>query len=179
MILKGVKMSRSNGNLDRSTRSIAGLQAKRKGDQFERILNIACRMSDINLIQIPMGAEVRKVNGEDVVKKKSSPFDFIATKMNLGTIFFDAKSRAKDSISYSDFWSSKSTKHQSLTLASLDDFGERAGFVVWFRASDKISFIPIEKIVTMEPRTSFGPCDGIDLGSPDNFLIDRLWNYIE
>lgn len=126
-----------------------------------------------------MGCVQVKKRGKYVLEKRTNPFDFIVTKDGEGSIFFDAKTRQGDSITYSDFWSSKSTKHQVLTLASLANFGERAGFMVWFRASDRICFIPATKIATMKARTSFGPDDGLPLGTFDNFEIERLWNDFE
>lgn len=137
---------------------------------------MACRMSRINLIQIPMGAEVRKIKGKNTIVKVPSPFDFIATKFEMGSVFFDAKTRNGDRIARSEFLTKKSTKRQLDTLRSLGEFGERTGFVVWFRASDQISFFSADMVERMKPRTSFCPGDGIELGTIENMRLDRLWS---
>jgi len=123
-----------------------------------------------------MGAEVRKIKGQNTMLKKASPFDFIATKRNEGSVFFDAKTRTADRIAYSDFWDKGSTQRQMRTLDALGQFGEKTGFLVWFQASNKISFIFAADAINMKARTSFGPNNGIELGTLENFCIERLWD---
>ena len=158
---------------------MGGRQAKAKGDLFERILEVNCRLRGFNLIKIYMGCERFGSGKKERLEKRKNPFDYIIQKRNDAPVFFDAKTRAGDSITYSEFWSSKSTKHQVLTMIGMSEFGAWAGFVVWFRKSDRICFIPIEKIANMKARTSLGPDDGIDLGNLDELKLENIWDAFE
>lgn len=154
---------------------LGGLTAKKMGAMFENTLGHSARLSDLNLIQIPQGAEYRKRRGRLCLTPVKSPFDFILQKKGSPNIFFDAKTRAGDSITYSDFFGSKSTKHQLETMVDATNFGTMSGFVVWFRASNRISFFSASKVATLAKRTSLGPNDGTDLGTLENIILGNLW----
>ena len=158
-----------------SDRRRGGLVAKRNGDFFERAIERVCRIQEINLIKIPMGAKIVKSKGQDTIKKVCSPFDYIMTPLSSGrSVFFDAKARLSDRISYSAFQSG-STKHQLKTLYNLYKYYEMAGFIIWFQEPNIISFFGAHIVMTMEPGDSLKFDSGLNLGSLEDFQIERLW----
>ena len=163
----------------RNSRYFAGRKAKQSGDQFENIIEINARIKGLNLIKIWMGCERFGKGDNEILKKRKNPFDYIIQKPNDVPVFFDAKTRSGKTITYSDFYSSKSTKHQVETMSGMADFGALTGFMVWFRELDRIYFIPIEKVENMKSRTSLGPDDGVDLGTLDDLKLDFIWDAFE
>jgi len=156
-------------------RRIAGKTAKREGDLFERILEQRALINCYNLIRIPDGCKTVRRGQKTVLKRVKSPFDFILQKPGGKNIFFDAKSKEGDKISYSNFFSNESTASQVLTLLESENFGQKSGFMVWFRGADKIVFILASDVATMKPRTSFSRYDGIKLGSLNNLDFEPLF----
>lgn len=160
-----------------NTRKAAGLKAKRSGDLFEKILETQFRPPNFNLIKIPMGAQVVKRHGIMSVIKKSAPFDFILQKIgNPQPVFFDAKSRKSNSLSYSSIWAHSSTARQARNLSRANHFGARAGFLVLFSEIDRIMFYEIEQVMSLKKNQSLKLSEGVNCGTLEKPRFDRLFN---
>lgn len=142
------------------------LQSKKVGNAFENILERHA---------INIGAKLTKMpNGCKWVMKRAIPvkteFDFILAYQG-SVLIFDAKTLKVGGFSHSTI-----TPHQMNALHEFECQGIHAGYVIWYRGSDQVSFVKASTLRALRPRCSLKPDDGLLLGSVRDFDLRTILN---
>ena len=120
------------------------------GDLFETVFLRTCRGNGVAITRIPDGC---KQVGKRIIRVKT-PWDW-ALSYNGRSAFIDTKTVDKVSFAYSSV-----TDHQVRALHTHEAAGAVAGYVIWFRPSDQVVFIPASRLLTSQGRTgSFSMSD--------------------
>lgn len=119
------------------TRIRAGIKAQGFGELFERIFKRLER-DHLTITRMPDGC--RHMRGNKIIRVKT-PFDWIVSYKDF-TGLFDTKTTETDSFAHSAIVS-----HQVLTLAKHHRNGTHAGYVLWFRKTDSVIFMPASQLL--------------------------------
>lgn len=114
------------------TNAIRGLKAKRQGQSFENIFEVACRNHGLAVTRIPDSC--RRVGANKLIQTKS-PFDFVISYAGRSAMI-DTKSCDGKAFPYS-----KIDPRQVLNLVDHEKEGTLSGYVVWLREIDAVVFI--------------------------------------
>ena len=147
---------------------LAHLQAKQAGNAFESIVTTHAIHIGAELTQMPSGC--RWVMNRAIPIK--TPFDFILAYRGE-VVLFDAKTTKQGGFVYS-----KITPHQLDSLFALECQGIRAGYLIWFRETDQISFVKASALKALKPRCSLKAEDGLIIGSRIDFDMRTIINAI-
>lgn len=147
-----------------------GLLAQRIGKTFEELLKMQCRRRGLGFKKIPSGCHYARIRGYLRLVPEKTPFDFIICK-NLRSATIDCKTFEHDKLRYSDC-----IPHQ---VAGLADMGEHipAGYVVWFRTTDRVVFFNHEKLQYLQARGSLEQSDGLYLGTGEDFDPEKILSF--
>jgi penicillin-binding protein-related factor A (putative recombinase) len=102
-----------------------------------------------------------------------TPFDFILTK-NGQAACIDCKT-----IDSGNFSHSMLTQHQVDSLVNIFDSKIPAGYLVWFRDVDIMSFFTAEKLYHLYRRESLKPGDGIMCGNSKEMSLMPILTLFE
>ncbi len=152
------------------TNHIRGKKAYKYGAGFEEAVKTILKSKGYILIKIPNGAKMvrAKMGGTFLVPIKS-PFDFLAVREGKA-ICFDCKTYQKNTIAHSDL-----KPHQVHSLYQIYAYGKLwAGYIVYFRPSDKIVAFSSKVLWALTPNNSLNESDGILLGSLGDFSLNEL-----
>lgn len=158
-----------------TNRKDGGASAKKFGDLFESRIEMAAKQSGLLLIKIPTGGRMIKRGGRLEFIRQASPFDFILQAPGRFPVYIDAKTRDQKKIPYSGWFSHKSTHEQVMRLNEAAKFGTPAGFLVWFRPIDRVTFIPAHIVSKLSSGESLGCSDGVNCGTFETPRIDRIF----
>jgi len=138
-----------------------GAKAKAQGAAFENLFAMACRLSGLRVVRLPMGARpVPSRFGPPKLVPVRTPFDYIISKPASRIAFIDAKSISGDRLVYSFL-----TPHQVDVLFDLESDGHKAGYVVHFKSTDQVVFYSAGLLKALQRRESYKPEDGVLLGN--------------
>lgn len=143
-------------------RRVAGLRAKRVGEDWERLLEGGAWRYGAKVIRIPSGCRWITAGRAKPVK---TPFDFCLIKGGK-SVYLDAKTTLGAAWSYSE-----NDPNQIHWLSQCSAGGCKAGYLISFRTLKMIVFFTVEQLSGLRPRTSLKPEDGIQLYS-DGYRID-------
>jgi Recombination protein U len=146
-----------------------GPKNRKSGADFERFLEMNCRMSQALFIKIPLGC--RRL-GRNRLIPIISPFDYILVKHGVSA-FIDCKTYDKESIAHSDL-----TTHQVNTLSQVQESGAIAGYLVWHRPINQVVFYEAKKLFELRPRQSLGIMEGKSIGPCEKINLDLLLNLV-
>jgi len=146
------------------------LSPNAEGAIFETRLKLQAMEERIAIVQMPTGSRsIGHVGKRPTLIPVKTPFDFTVIKHGE-TAFFDAKSTDEKRFAHS-----KITKHQVEKLAEIESQGVAAGYVIHFRQSGLIVFMPASRLKAVKPRESLGRDDGLPLGTIDEFKLSILF----
>lgn len=119
------------------SRRAAGAKAKGNGQLFELLLQVNCRRAGVACTRIPDGCESTGGRG---IRRVKTPWDFILSK-NGRAALIDTKTTAGKT-----FALSKIEAHQvdAMMLHAGQPSGLVAGYVIWFRSSLTVGFVPAQ-----------------------------------
>jgi len=120
------------------------------GKAFEFLIETILELKGFTVLRIPDGC--RQVSAFKIIRTKS-PFDFIAHKKGE-CIYFDAKTTEGKTFPYS-LVNHVQVKH----LASLQESGFRAGYIIEYRETAEIVFASAKKLLNLVPGKSLKPPD--------------------
>lgn len=149
----------------------SGHQARQWGQYFENIVQSHAARQNTTLIRIPDGCRVIRNGTFTKLMRVTTPFDFVLMSKN-NVVVFDAKT-----VDASSFPHSAITPHQlnSLIKCTRDAL---AGYLVWFREPDLVSFITAKRLAESRPRTSMIPDDGLVLGNCRTMDLTKLFKNV-
>lgn len=145
---------------------LGNLQSKKVGNAFEDILERHAIQIGAKLTQMPSGC---KWVGKRAIPVRTE-FDFFFAYQGR-SIVFDAKTLKTSGFSYSTI-----TPHQMNSLYEFECQGICAGYVIWFRGTDQVTFVKASALRALKPRCSIGPDDGLSLGSIRDFDLRTILN---
>lgn len=146
----------------------AGRMAKQMGDTFEQIFEHACVRKSVAVSRVPNGC--RRIGAKKLIPIKS-PFDWIITHNT--TAVLDTKTIEGDKFPHS-----KIDHHQVGELLPHELKGAHAGYVIWFRKSNRVMFIRASALATrIRVSGSIKPTDAdcLPLGSMNDFDVRKLF----
>lgn len=158
-------------NQFRSQKNIRrGHIAKDMGDLFENMLRTFSARQSITCTRIPSGCRTVSTRaGMPILKRVPTPFDFILTKNGLAACI-DCKT-----IESGNFSHSMLTQHQVDSLVNIFDSKIPAGYLIWFRDVDVVTFFQADKLYHLKRRESLKHTDGIIVGtSQETSLVPIL-----
>lgn len=141
------------------TRRLAGLTAKRNGQNFENIFHAACYRQGMAVTRIPDGC--RQVGPTKLLRVKT-PFDWVVSYKDH-TALIDTKT-----INAGTVGNASVVEHQVIDMLRHEIQGTKAGYVIWLRKLERVLFIPASILhKALGIRGSIAPTvDGaVDLGS--------------
>ncbi len=109
----------------------------------------------------------RIANGRVITLKSDLDYRLANRQGRVG--YFDCKNFKGARFEFSDI-----DEDQLDRAVELNEWNVPAGFVVWFRGVNRISFFSGLRIRSGGHRTSFGPADGLPLGSLETFDLKPL-----
>ena len=116
-----------------NTNSIrGGAKAQAFGALFENLFLNSCRKNGIVTTRFPDGC---KSIGQNRIIRVKTPFDWILS-FNGKTALIDTKTTDSDSFSHS-----KIIIHQVTEMSAHQRAGTIAGYVIWFRKSNRVIFM--------------------------------------
>ena len=140
---------------------------KVEGRQFEAIFEKVARLR--GFLPRKMHLTARYIHaGRPLITK--SELDYQLIHPTLGVAFIDCKTFQGDRFTFSDL-----ELHQVKTALLLNEWDQKAGFVVWFRAPNKLVFYSGVEIMRAGPGSSFGVLDGAQLGDLTNFRLEKVY----
>lgn len=146
--------------------ALRGKIAKDQGAGFEARLEFVCHRSGVLATRIPDGCKmIRTKLGAIIPKRVPTPFDFLLTKAGY-TACIDCKTVESGNFSYSML-----NEFQVRSLIGIYRSSISAGYIVWFRAPDKVIFFRASQLAALEPRESLKHEEGIMLGSSNDFSL--------
>lgn len=136
-------------------RQQAGLRAKRRGMQFEGLIETFARLQGVTCQRIPDGC--KQVSATKLIRVKT-PFDFI---LGAGerVVFCDAKSTEGKTFPHS-----KIDEDQLYALERLARHRQFAGLIVLFSSVDLVVFYSVALLKTLKPEDSLKPSQGVLVG---------------
>lgn len=142
------------------------MHSKKEGNQFERIFELEAKRTLIG---------VQKINSTSTMTKGGwvflkSPYDFILAYQGQAAII-DTKTYQSDILNHSAL-----DQDQLRSLENMDIHGLPAGYVVWFRQSNKVVFFPVQVLLNLNQEHSLKPEDGELLGSIETMNLRKLFN---
>jgi hypothetical protein len=142
---------------------------KEAGTTFEKLFERQCQLA--GLWAEPNHIKARR-GWKGKLQELKSNLDYTVIRRGGTLAFIDCKT-------YDDwfFTFSKLDPHQVELARRYNEYGIDAGFVVWFREVDKVSFFSGHRIAALGERTRFSFGDGIALGTWARFdptLVFRL-----
>lgn len=144
-----------------SARRFSGWLAQREGDGFENLFRAFCTRKGVQCLRIPNGARiVRTPRGLKAIPIRS-PFDWVLG-FNGQAALIDSKSTGERTFSYSSI-----VPHQLEALEMLAPHVAASGYVVYFRQSHKVIFMPTALLRSIGPRQGWNPerdLGGVELG---------------
>lgn len=149
------------------TKIKGGLEAKRRGDEFEDILYAQAIEQGFAIVKIPPGC---KQIGRNRLIRVKSPFDYLIAK-SAQMVAFDCKSTALNK-----FPSSLVKWHQVENLEWLEKKDIEAGYLIWFRKLDQIHFFSA-KYMHDNPRKIAPEFSTRFLGNRQNFDLNKMLTY--
>jgi hypothetical protein len=149
----------------KNAKRLGGKKAQEAGKGFEDIFCTLSRYQGFHVERMPDGC--KQVNAKKFVRVKT-PFDYMLLKEFRFYAFIDCKTVDSDRFKYSAI-----VDHQ---LESLTLIGRHAiaGYIVWFRKGDTVSFFDWQVLSRLAPNHSLFPSDGIVLGPIQDFRLSRL-----
>jgi len=146
-----------------------GAKSQEIGATFESMVEIHCLQHRIACLKIPEACRKAKNKmGHWVIKPIKSPFDFIAAKDGQ-TVCFDAKT-----IDSKTFPRSQINFDQVEKLELIGQ-GTEAGYVIWFRPSDRVVFFDWRRLSSIVRGDSLKDDEGLYLGDGNSFNVGRVW----
>lgn len=142
------------------------LQSKKVGNAFEDILIRHSNSIGAKITQLPSGC---KWIGKRAVSVKTE-FDFVFAYQG-DVVIFDAKTLKTGGFAYSAI-----TPHQLNALYEYECQGIRAGYLIWFRSNDQVTFVKASALRALKPRCSLSSNDGLLLGSIRDFDLRTIIN---
>lgn len=139
--------------------------AKSIGNSFEQTLFNGAKIRGWTVVRIPDGC--RRIGTSQLIQVPT-PFDFIIAKQGR-VIFLDTKTIKDSAFAYSMI-----NPVQVHTLLGLENEGHLAGYLIYFRDCERISFIRASTLSNLRTRHSLGPDDGIDIGSIHEMKLDNI-----
>jgi hypothetical protein len=144
-----------------------GKLAKDVGKTFELLFEAHTRQRGMGFVKIPDGAyRIKTPYGIKLVACKT-PFDYFICK-NGQAACLDVKTVESNRFSYSHC-----DRNQ---LESLDSMGSHvaAGYVIWFRTSDRVCFFSHIELNSLQRLSSLTDHGGLYLGSIDSFDPEKI-----
>lgn len=135
------------------------MKAQAVGEQFEHMLKVPAQMMGATLVRMPDGCRTVRRGDALTNMRVKTPFDYILARKGQPCAFFDAKTVAGKSFSYSAI-----NQDQVQWLRLLKHQGMCAGYVVWFRGVDRVVWYDVDQLRRLQPRESLLPSDGVQLG---------------
>ncbi len=139
---------------------------KEAGTTFEKLFERQCQLA--GLWADPHHIKAKRIwNGK--LKELKSDLDYKLMGRGGKIGFFDCKTFDEPHFTFSMI-----DPDQIELARRYNEFGFEAGFVVWFRPPNWVSFFPGWLLAERGPRTRFNPQDGKYLGTWANFDPTRL-----
>lgn len=151
-------------------RQLGGHKAKGAGDAFETHFECTVRSKGCIIIKIPAGGRMVRVKpGKDGLKwiPKKAPFDYVMAKNNLSA-FIDTKTTEGKAFKFSDI------DQDQLRWLTYGGDAVAAGYVIWFREVDKVTFFNWAILKDLKPRESLKPDGGLLLGSIERYNPEAI-----
>ncbi len=142
-------------------RRMAGYQAKRLGDQFERAFAAAC--TGLALTRMPDGC---KTVGPKRLIRVPTAFDWILT-MGGRTAFIDTKTTRENL-----FPAEKIKEHQLTELLKHWNHGALSGYVVQYAKHDAVVFLPSPLLLRCYQTRK-----GLTHTDPDSTWLGKGWRF--
>lgn len=142
-----------------------------EGARFENSIEWQCNIQNVLFIKIPLGARrvPMRAGGLRGLIAVKTPFDYVLVQ-NGKVCFIDCKTFDQSTISYSML-----TTHQVLALNKVDDYGGRAGYLVWHRDVNKVCFYGAKLLFGLKKRQSLDISFGLELGYGESFVLSKLF----
>jgi len=137
----------------------AGHIARSHGSFAESMIRMSANKENIVAIQIPTGAQIRKIQGRLVACPIRTPFDFVLYKVGK-TVTLDIKFTENTNFKYSLI-----VDHQVESLMRIQQTNQTAGYLVFFEKCNRVVFYFASQLIALKPRESLKPDDGINIGS--------------
>jgi len=142
---------------------IGGRNARAEGEAFECRVEYQALFFGFAVVHMPPGGRhVRSGSGVKIIPQKN-PFDFVISKRAptcTVSIYFDAKTTAGNTFAFSAI-----NQIQISELLPLERVGNRAGYLICFRASGLVAFLSASKLASLRPGEGLRPEDGLALGT--------------
>ena len=152
---------------DHRKRADAGRFAQKVGKSFEDYFHKACYYLRVTCIRIPDGCKKVGSGARPKLYPEKTPFDFLITK-DGATACIDLKTTEEKNLAYSSI-----KPHQREALCEIGP-SIPAGYLVWFRPTDKVIFFDHEKLYSCMPRESLKPEDGLMIGALNEMDISLI-----
>lgn len=149
-------------------RARSGHRARQIGQIFENMIQLWASRAGVSCIRLPDGCRGTRTGKGLTLLRVRTPFDFCLFWNGLG-IVLDAKT-----VEGSTFPHSAITHHQVISLSECRH-ARRAGYLVWYRASDTIAFHSATQLYMLRPRESLVPGQGLVIGSSQRLDLERLF----
>ena len=149
-------------------RRLAGARAKAIGASFEGMFDRWCQRDLVTCTRMPDGC---KQIGPRRIIRVTTPWDYVLTHRGTSALI-DTKTTAAKAFSHSMI-----KHHQAEEMFRHHHSGARAGYVIWFQASDRIVFIPAADLVKrLTTVGSIPDTAGTHLGSASALFPSRIFN---
>jgi len=133
-------------------RSLAGRRSQVNGEAFENLFRSALLWRGVQVIRFPSGAKWTRGKLLPV----PTPFDWILVDSYGSVALIDTKTTAGDRFGFAQV-----VPHQLRDLFEAHTRGAIAGYVIWFRESDRVAFFDAGQLHALKPRQSLGPDDAM------------------
>lgn len=138
------------------------ISPKRIGNSFESVFKNQALRQGWSVVRIPDGC--LRINKNKIIPIKS-PFDFVIGKDGV-SVFLDCKTVEGDSFSFS-----KINPNQLKHLLFLHESKLQAGYLIYFRKSNRVLFSRAIDLVMVSKNESIKD-SGIPLGCISDFNLD-------
>jgi hypothetical protein len=150
------------------TRRLAGARAKAIGASFEGMFERWCQRDLVTCTRMPDGC---KQIGPRRIIRVTTPWDYVLTHRGTSALI-DTKTTAAKAFSHSMI-----KEHQVQEMFRHHNSGAKAGYVIWFQASDRIIFVPVSDLLRrMSAVGSISDIAGTHLGSASDLYPSRIFN---
>lgn len=145
--------------------------AKTRGDWFESCIEVQGRLESVEVVKIPQGAQwFRRHDRQMDLKPVKTPFDFFAV-FSGKAVFFDAKTTDDTNFTYSTI-----NQLQVSSLLRIERKGCRAGYLIHYRITDEIWFVPASALAEVKPRGSINlSANAIFVGRRGEWMLRALF----
>jgi penicillin-binding protein-related factor A (putative recombinase) len=117
---------------------------RRLWSQFENRIMEESKYFRIGCVQVPSGV---RISGAKTFRFKTK-FDF-AAGVKGKAVFFDAKTCGEDAFNFKSLAIRDKKKHQFDSLVEIREFGNQAGYLIWFYKHRIIAWADVAVIKTM------------------------------